>query len=510
MRFIKLLALFFTLFVSNGAYAAQWYFVGPDAQGNSFFIDFEQFAIRNGLAEVWIREDLKEPKFAGLLKPRIAQVIDQSVIDCSTNSIATQARYERDSSGGTVSSQIANHSQRQAVRSVPGSMGDVLVKYVCTVAPSILERIKKNGSASLIPPEILVTEWQQVGQTNDQLFFVNPSRIARGDGDYSEWLYFYQLWVNQTPTPFGVDTVKSTVGTWIVNCSNRTEALLETAYFGESNQLLFRSEQISINPIEVKPSTVGARIVDFVCLRGQNLLANQPQSVAKENSGVVAANEPSEPSVGSGTAWYVEGGYFVTAQHVIDGANKIYLAGSDGAPIAATVAVADSKNDVAILKADIGERKIRPIALSKGGAAIGSRVFTIGYPHFDLLGISPKVTSGEVSGTLPMEPTKVLISVPIQAGNSGGPLLNLSGEVVGLVIQKLSANKVLEETGDLTENTNFALKANYIAALLNDLPRRQTALQPEKAKPSSVEELTSLYKDSVYFVLTFSGASAKK
>ncbi|HXC40345.1 MAG TPA: serine protease, partial [Burkholderiales bacterium] len=178
------------------------------------------------------------------------------------------------------------------------------------------------------------------------------------------------------------------------------------------------------------------------------------------------------------------------------------LYGSDKMPLRARVAAADAKNDVAILTVDLKDRKPRPLSLNKGAAALGSHVFTIGYPHSDVLGVSPKITSGEVSGNLPLDPTKLLISVPVQSGNSGGPLINMSGEVVGLVIEKLPADFMLKATGDVTENTNFALKARYIDALLEDLPRLPTAVAPAKPKTSPLEDLVATYRDSVYFVLT--------
>jgi len=175
--------------------------------------------------------------------------------------------------------------------------------------------------------------------------------------------------------------------------------------------------------------------------------------------------------------------------------------------LTARIVAADEKNDVALLWADLKGRSVRPIPFGKGPTNLGSRVFTIGYPHSDLLGISPKVTSGELSGMLPLDPTKILISVPVQSGNSGGPLINMNGEAVGLVIQKLSATKVFKATGDLTENTNFALRIKYVDALIDDQPKLDTGAGFAKPKGSQLEDWVSTYKDSIFFVL---GSSESK
>ena len=207
------------------------------------------------------------------------------------------------------------------------------------------------------------------------------------------------------------------------------------------------------------------------------------------------------PSFKTGTAWYSSSGYFVTAYHVVAGVGQLELYAGDKQAIPARVVAADEKNDVAILEADMRGRKLRPIPFAKSSSSLGARVFTIGYPHSDILGVSPKVTSGEVSGTLPLDPTKVLISVPVQSGNSGGPLINMNGEAVGLVIQKLSATAVFRQTGDLTENTNFALKVRYVDALLDDLPKLGVNMVFPSIKGTLLEDWVGAYKDSVVFVL---------
>ncbi len=98
----------------------------------------------------------------------------------------------------------------------------------------------------------------------------------------------------------------------------------------------------------------------------------------------------------------------------------------------------------------------------------GDRVFTVGYPYPDLLGVEAKLTDGIINAQSGIGgDIRVLqMSAPVQKGNSGGPLLNMRGEVVGVVVSRLSAAKILKMTGELPQNANYAIKAAYLGPLL--------------------------------------------
>jgi S1-C subfamily serine protease len=106
---------------------------------------------------------------------------------------------------------------------------------------------------------------------------------------------------------------------------------------------------------------------------------------------------------------------------------------------------------------------------SAGVASVGQPVFTLGYPVSQLLGENePKFSSGAISAMsgLQGDPTMMQISVPIQPGNSGGPLVTERGEVVGLVIETASAPEFLAISGALPQNVNWAIKADYALPML--------------------------------------------
>jgi S1-C subfamily serine protease len=105
---------------------------------------------------------------------------------------------------------------------------------------------------------------------------------------------------------------------------------------------------------------------------------------------------------------------------------------------------------------------------------LGDPVFTVGFPATDLLGTQPKFTDGSVSALsgLGGEATVIQTTVPVQPGNSGGPLLNSAGEVVGVMTSTAAVRAFLAREGTLPQNINWAVKAEYAIPLF-DQPERQ-------------------------------------
>jgi S1-C subfamily serine protease len=101
-------------------------------------------------------------------------------------------------------------------------------------------------------------------------------------------------------------------------------------------------------------------------------------------------------------------------------------------------------------------------------ARLGESVIVIGYPLGGLLGSGPQVTTGNVSSLIgPGDDTRSLqFTAPTQSGNSGGPLLDGDGAVVGVVSSKLNVVRVHEMTGDIPQNVNFAIKAGLARSFL--------------------------------------------
>jgi len=156
-------------------------------------------------------------------------------------------------------------------------------------------------------------------------------------------------------------------------------------------------------------------------------------------------------------------GRILTNHHVIEGCAEVRIPPyGPGALLAA-----DSRNDLALLRTSKGGNL--PVAFRESrGIRLGEPVVVIGFPLWGLLATSPSVTTGTVSALAgPGNDSRLLqISAPVQPGNSGGPLLDEGGHVIGVVVSKLDALKVAEITGDLPQNVNFAISGAVVRAFL--------------------------------------------
>lgn len=171
----------------------------------------------------------------------------------------------------------------------------------------------------------------------------------------------------------------------------------------------------------------------------------------------------------SGTGWFVSTDKVVTSLHVVDGMQRIRLHFSDGSETSARITLTDRAHDIAVLATS--PREVRPLPLRSEALPLGAAVFTIGFPHAEVMGVRPKLANGVISATSGILDDEAMyqISVPVQAGNSGGPLLDMDGRVVGVVAAKLDAGRMRESTGDLTENVNYAIKSLYVTGLLRNV-----------------------------------------
>ncbi len=194
----------------------------------------------------------------------------------------------------------------------------------------------------------------------------------------------------------------------------------------------------------------------------------QQQEASREIAPPPAAPAPEKKTVvHTGTGFFVsDEGHLVTNAHVVAECSEVMVKLDDGTTHEAARTATDSVNDLAILKLDVTPKRVAPLRI---GTRLGEGVEAFGFPHSDVLSSSGNFTLGNVTALTGLhDDTRMLqISAPVQAGNSGGPLLDGAGNLIGVVSSKLDAVRMASNSGDLPQNVNFAVKSAIVANFLD-------------------------------------------
>jgi S1-C subfamily serine protease len=238
----------------------------------------------------------------------------------------------------------------------------------------------------------------------------------------------------------------------------------------------------------------------------------KPQGSPNESQSVYAELKPKykgpekveikpPQTIMQGTAWSIGHGYAVTCAHLLGEHGKNTLILQNGTRLQAKIELTDKANDIALLKVKESKKLPRPLVFAKTPAITGTKVFTIGFPFSGTLGEKPKLTEGIINSVYGLrdDPRFYQTSVPIQPGNSGGPLINMKGEVIGVVTSTLDAIKIFELSGSLPQNVNYAIKIQYAKLLLETLPLKKAFnFSPPNGK--TLAELASQLQKSVMII----------
>lgn len=177
------------------------------------------------------------------------------------------------------------------------------------------------------------------------------------------------------------------------------------------------------------------------------------------------SNPPARKGVSAGSGYFVNrDGYVITNNHVIEDCSAVRVKSSSGTDAGAVIA-RDAKNDLALIRTSLRNPKSVSIRI---GARLGEQVAAFGFPHTDFLATSGNFTMGNITGLVGIgdDTSQLQMSAPVHAGNSGGGLFDMSGNIVGTVVAKIGV-KMVERTGDLPQLLGFAVKAPILAAFLD-------------------------------------------
>ncbi len=191
-----------------------------------------------------------------------------------------------------------------------------------------------------------------------------------------------------------------------------------------------------------------------------------------------------------GTGFVVlNGGYIVTANHVVENGKTISALCGTEAVRPALVVSRDPANDIALLKVETPLRYHLTIA-DEGSVHTGDKVFTIGFPLPELLGAEGKYSEGVISSLSGYQGAANLMQMttPIQPGNSGGALVDTNGHVIGIVTSTAAARVFYENSGNIPQNINWAVKSDYLRPLLVPYLPSATPNPVDKEKLSPIEQ----------------------
>jgi len=326
--------------------------------------------------------------------------------------------------------------------------------------------------------------WKCLNISGTEYFFINKNKI-RQQGNL---VWYWAMRVSFQESHSGIKYTKSS---WVADCDSARSGLVGYIKYDSNGEIIdshtFKESEMVMHP--AAPGSMGESTLEYAC------------SHAK--AGTYKKEETAKTGPCFGTGWPVASGFVVTNNHVVVGRNQITLIRPDGVKIPARIAAHDAFNDLALLKVEDTGLLPAALPLSSKPAVLGEKVITIGYPHPDLLGVKPKLTEGVINSTsgLGDDPRALQISVPVQAGNSGGPLVNMEGKVVGIITSKLDAVKMFKWTGDLPQNINYSIKISYLKGLLSSVSQKQRIDTLAPFKYVSVQELTKEIRNSVLMIM---------
>lgn len=212
------------------------------------------------------------------------------------------------------------------------------------------------------------------------------------------------------------------------------------------------------------------------------------------------SNNPKELKA-NGSGFFVGKNIIATNYHVVEGANEIDVliqTASDVKTYSTKVLCVDKTNDLALLMVDDKEFKAistLPYIIYQRTIDVGSSIFTMGYPMAQAMGSEIKVTDGIISSKTGYEGqiSAYQISAPIQPGNSGGPMFNKEGYLVGITSAGIQG----------ANNVGYSIKSSYLCQLIDAAPITIDDITDKSAKQSSFTELIKEFAPYVVMVLIY-------
>jgi len=197
----------------------------------------------------------------------------------------------------------------------------------------------------------------------------------------------------------------------------------------------------------------------------------------------------------TGTGFFVTGnGHLLTNAHVVEQCRELRARQQDGRAVAASVVAEDRENDLALLRSGTASPAVAKF--NSRELRLGQSIVIYGFPLSGLLSSSGNLTTGNIAALSgPADDARLIqITAPIQPGNSGGPVLDSAGAVIGVVVSKLDALAVAERIRDIPQNVNFAINGNVAIRFLESKHIRYlTSADEEEISIEAIGDLATRF-----------------
>ena len=204
------------------------------------------------------------------------------------------------------------------------------------------------------------------------------------------------------------------------------------------------------------------------------------------------------PPLHSASTGFIYAGYIITNNHAIKGAKRISIQFTNGEKTEGTINKQDERNDIVFIKPNILPESKNDIAIGNSALVkVADKVFTLGFPMGPDFGNEPRYSEGVVNALTGAgnDPRYFQVSVPIQHGNSGGPLFNEKGELIGIVTASMRENATAMAFGGVApQNVNFAVKSTFLTNLFATIPEVLVAPTNIVVVPSDSNSLSRFIK----------------
>lgn len=247
----------------------------------------------------------------------------------------------------------------------------------------------------------------------------------------------------------------------------------------------------------IQQTTQQSGSVELVSRELAKIKNSQSSLIRKINSTNVKKDLKPANYGGTGFA-LTANGYILTNLHVVDGADSVYVQDNKGNSYKAVVKRKDSQYDLAILKIvddSFGSLSNLPYRLKQNVIGMGESVYTLGFPKDDAV-----YGQGYVSSKTGYngDTTQYQVSIPVNPGNSGGPLLDHDGNIIGVISAKQSQ----------VDGATFAVKSKYIQEALNSIPNDSLGKKVAFSKRNSLQGLSKpkqvdKIKDYVFMIKVY-------